>query len=736
MTSMGIEGIVGLTSRARTAFAWHCDPALRRVLVLLLLLLTLPLPVLAAGQGLAASPVDSGELWPALEVVERGGSASAAANVQRLATLLARTEPDSLERLELLSLQGSNFLELRQQEPLTRVQQALRDWPLAQPHGRAARVALALLNAQQMVRGGKADQAQAALALLSEPATGEAPPSLLFRAHVQLAILQADAGRLDASVASAQAALRIADRAGSSWRRAQALGAKAYVYLRAQQADRAEAAVVEALREAERDPDPMLMYRTHNTRGIVYAALGQPAPAEQSMQKAVEAARSSGSLTLLSLALGNLADFQLRQGSFLRARELAEEGLALALKAEDLGNESLTRHNLGLALIATRQLEPGRQQVLRSIAISEDQGLSGQVADSWHELAQYLERFGDAAGALQAYQRYRRLIDLQLRDETRNALLELQAGYDDERRANEMQLLNQDNRLKAEQLRARDLQLQLWALLAVCVVLSALLLGLAYRRTRRSNSALALSNAMLKQQSERDPLTGLANRRFLQAAMRRMAERGPLRAAVFLIDVDHFKRINDSFGHAAGDAVLVEVARRLRACLREDDLLVRWGGEEFLIVLEGGEPAATSESADAALAQRLLDALAGAGLRYGSGAGQLLQLSASIGFARFPLPPQRLAVGWERAIAWVDSLMYLAKAHGRNRACGLLALGRDAATAAAEATDETVETVEALQRLVDQLEGARQAGLAQLCLLQGPPLAAAEQGGPSLDPEA
>ena len=355
------------------------------------------------------------------------------------------------------------------------------------------------------------------------------------------------------------------------------------------------------------------------------------------------------------------------------------------------------------------------------------------MADSWHELAQYLERFGDAAGALQAYHRYRRLIDLQLRDETRNALLELQAGYDDERRANEMQLLNQDNRLKAEQLRARDLQLQLWALLAVCVVLSALLLGLAYRRTRRSNSALALSNAMLKQQSERDPLTGLANRRFFQAAMRRMAEQGPLRAAVFLIDVDHFKRINDSLGHAAGDAVLVEVARRLRACLREDDLLVRWGGEEFLIVLAGGELAGPAENADAALAQRLLDALAGSGLRYGSGAGQLLQLSASIGFARFPLPPQRLHVGWERAIAWVDSLMYLAKAHGRNRAYGLLALGRAAETA--ETSDEADDAA-ALQRLVEQLESSRQAGLAQLCLLQGPPLGAAGQDSPTLGPEA
>lgn len=81
-----------------------------------------------------------------------------------------------------------------------------------------------------------------------------------------------------------------------------------------------------------------------------------------------------------------------------------------------------------------------------------------------------------------------------------------------------------------------------------------------------------------------DALTGLHNRRYAEAAIPRMIERGR-GLALLMIDIDHFKSINDGWGHAAGDRVLVEVARRLRAALRPTDLLVRYGGEEFLAAL-------------------------------------------------------------------------------------------------------------------------------------------------------
>ena len=123
------------------------------------------------------------------------------------------------------------------------------------------------------------------------------------------------------------------------------------------------------------------------------------------------------------------------------------------------------------------------------------------------------------------------------------------------------------------------------------------------RRVRAGNRQLAQANAQLAQLSESDALTGLANRRGFQAAMQAAPR---IEGSMMLVDIDHFKRINDRWGHAAGDVVLVEVARRLRAALRDEDLIVRWGGEEFLLWL----PVVSRDEAEV-MAERILAALAG-----------------------------------------------------------------------------------------------------------------------------
>ena len=222
------------------------------------------------------------------------------------------------------------------------------------------------------------------------------------------------------------------------------------------------------------------------------------------------------------------------------------------------------------------------------------------------------------------------------------------------------------------------------------------------RRVRDTNRELADSNALLQELAEIDPLTGLANRRHFQATMRRVAADGRLEGTVFLIDIDHFKRINDCWGHAVGDAVLVEVARRLRSVLREPDLIVRWGGEEFLVVVR-----ALGGDAVEALAGRMLDVIGAAPVEH---EGRTISTSASIGFATFPIEPTRLAVSWERAINLVDTALYLAKAHGRNRAYGVRNL---------HAHDDAQ-----LDAIGQSLEAAWRAGAVALTLLQGP--AAAE----------
>jgi len=149
-----------------------------------------------------------------------------------------------------------------------------------------------------------------------------------------------------------------------------------------------------------------------------------------------------------------------------------------------------------------------------------------------------------------------------------------------------------------------------------------------------------------------DPLTGLRNRRYVRRHLD-----GVLRgtdAAVMLLDVDRFKSINDTYGHAAGDAALKEVAERLKSHLRAADVLARYGGEEFMVVLAG----APTDYA-AMVADRLRLALSNDPISVGPA---LLPITISIGLA---IAPAGCSVSG--AIAAADAALYRAKAAGRNR---------------------------------------------------------------------
>ena len=215
----------------------------------------------------------------------------------------------------------------------------------------------------------------------------------------------------------------------------------------------------------------------------------------------------------------------------------------------------------------------------------------------------------------------------------------------------------------------RELTQRAWAAGALVLLLSAALLTLLYRRVRAAQRQLVSNQAQLRVQSERDPLTNLANRRHFLTVMQNAGSGGRLaqafEGALLLVDIDHFKHVNDGHGHAAGDIVLREVARRLNEAVRGNDLVVRWGGEEFL-VLALQVPAEQVEQ----LAERVLRHI---GERPVQVQGQPVRVTVSIGYARFPLPPNTLPVAWEQAINLADMALYTAKNQGRNRAVGIVA---------------------------------------------------------------
>ncbi|MGM9513214.1 diguanylate cyclase [Roseateles sp. DB2] len=172
--------------------------------------------------------------------------------------------------------------------------------------------------------------------------------------------------------------------------------------------------------------------------------------------------------------------------------------------------------------------------------------------------------------------------------------------------------------------------------------------------------ALVLSRLIQRIESltRHDPLTGLWNRRELSEQLARQqvrAQRGRSHA-LLMVDLDHFKRINDELGHAAGDAALRHVARLLQASLREQDCAARYGGEEFALLLPD-TPLAGAQ----ALAERLRAALASS---VWSWQGRHWPLTASLGLALSA--PGRLG---DALVEAADRAMYQAKAQGRNRVC-------------------------------------------------------------------
>ncbi len=186
-------------------------------------------------------------------------------------------------------------------------------------------------------------------------------------------------------------------------------------------------------------------------------------------------------------------------------------------------------------------------------------------------------------------------------------------------------------------------------------------------------------NQELREASLTDPLTGTRNRRFFQVTIEgdtRQAIRSYLtdkaggrnRDLIFyIVDADLFKEVNDVYGHAAGDEMLAEMTRRIQSAIRMSDVLVRWGGEEFLVVSRY-----TERSEATTLASRILHMVGNEPFQL-KHAGVSLRRTCSVGWAAFPWfcgAPD--AVDYEAVVELADQALYAAKQLGRNRAVGML----------------------------------------------------------------
>lgn len=263
--------------------------------------------------------------------------------------------------------------------------------------------------------------------------------------------------------------------------------------------------------------------------------------------------------------------------------------------------------------------------------------------------------------------------------------------------------------------RAQRLRLLATALAAVAAALATGAIFMMYRRAQDKSEKLAQLNRELQEHARRDPLTRLQNRRAFLDKMAarnapgwRSADGSGATDCITLINIDHFRLVNDRLGHDVGDAVLAEVGRRLHRVVRDTDMLVRWGGEEFLVFSPNAHPQQMRM-----MLERVMTAVGSTPVQVDLNP---IAVTISAGLACVPfagIPEHQF--DWQKVVSLADKALHYAKAQGRNRAVAVAGLNTDEGQAMTAIDADFPDAV--TQGLVEVIHVAGPAG-AQLKQMQ------------------
>lgn len=530
---------------------------------------------------------------------------------------------------------------------------------------RAAVAALLARARLAQVRGEPEQQFEAAreAAALAQR-SGDTHAQVRAKATLALALAQRrDPGE---AMTTAQDAVRLAESTGDPDARALALTTLAVLQRAVPDIPRARAFLAEAHTQAQAGRDQWLQVRIDLLRGVLNGPVEHGYEDPRLLAAAHDRAAALGLLVYQQLALVNLSDYRIITRDWSGARDAAAQAIRLAeaFDAPDIAGHAYL--NLGHALVGAGKLKAGIGAIEQAAGMYARTGEFQFLGEAQLALAGAYARDGREGDAVRVFNDYVKARDANDQQRQAQRVAEIQARFDNERRELEIARLQQLNQTQAAEADlARRTGLLLGLLVAVTVGLGAVMAWL-FMRARNANALLRQANGQLAHMAERDGMTGLLNRR----AMTGWIATRPLPdmtspGALLVLDIDRFKQVNDNYGHAAGDAVIVEVAHRLAAQLREGDRLARWGGEEFIIYAEH-----VSAQQLPALAARLLHCVADTPVQTPAGP---LHVSASLGMTRYPLAGDAPR-DWEAHLAVADQALLRAKRSGRRGACAVLAL--------------------------------------------------------------
>ncbi len=623
--------------------------------------------------GVAMAQQESLDRIDAIYVLSEQDNAAALAQIRTLGDQITSATPYAVQR-EYLNRRVGIEQDSAQTEASKVSIAKLLALAKAQPKPDDIGQALAMaFEASMLVRAAQNATAVVKLDEARPVAVRSGDPEVLWQHYRVLGTAQLAMGKFEPALDSYLKSLEYADKQTRHPKqsRLRSLSSMSNVYAAMKNHDKALAVMDEALVLAQELNSKKMLATLYLNQGGELAELGRMKEYTEANERALQVSRESGLVRLEATVLNNMSDGYLRSHNYPKAEVLARQALVKYKELDDQSGVSTAQTNIGFALMGQGKVAQGVAEVRAALKLVHDTGAIADEEDTLGELGRMYEQLGLYSEAVTTIREQQKLSEQLFKKDREKAVAALQEQFDSVQRQKQIELLAHENSLKDATISNQRLQQIVTLLGSIVTVMAGVFVFMLYRRVRKTNLKLREANQQLEFHAVRDPLTGLFNRRSffelmnkraLNASSGRREDDNP--DGLMILDIDHFKHINDTLGHAGGDAVLIEIAKRLRSTVRDSDMVMRWGGEEFLVF---------SPKANAAhlknLAQRVLNVIGKEPIAVGD---KMMTITVSGGFLSLPFSGlSETDCNWEKAMQIADMALYLGKVNGRNRAYGL-----------------------------------------------------------------
>ncbi len=332
-----------------------------------------------------------------------------------------------------------------------------------------------------------------------------------------------------------------------------------------------------------------------NNIGVIYQEKGSYQKAKDFYTRSLKLEEEMGNKSGLAIGFNNIGEVYQKTGKPAKALEHYIQSIKLAREVGDLYGVAYTLNNIGVVHREAGNFSKALENGHNALNIARNIQARDLEKDIHKELFTLHKAMGNYRSAFNSHVKFKALNDDIFNMNNRQKIMEMQNRYEIHKKEKEIELLKKERTIR--ELDFNQQKIQKYALL-FGLLLGIVVLLLLYNRyrlkvkannaIRQKNSELTTAYEKLEEAARTDHLTGLSNRRDMMKQVRQeetRSERNKKPFVVVLCDVDFFKPINDTYGHACGDFVLAELAKVMRSSIRKQDGVARWGGEEFFMLL-------------------------------------------------------------------------------------------------------------------------------------------------------